>query len=150
MARWHYQGDISLEHGGTFMRFTEWKHGYAEVVEVTDLDSATGFPGAVLIEERTVIIDRPEYWSQALGVIGATLIEGDAIEDNGKATYRKGSLAWRMCLTYALSAYGYYDGERNECVQPERDCPIRHDGWKAKRIRSLKRFVRREFLGYAR
>ena len=25
MARWHYQGDINLEYGGTFMDLSEWK-----------------------------------------------------------------------------------------------------------------------------
>ena len=149
MTRWYYQGDNNLEHGGTFFDLSDWKHGYVNIVEVTDLDSAIGFAGAMLIEARTVSVDDKRRWSESLGVIGATLEDNDDINDNGRAHYRKGSKAWRMCLVYALSVYGYYDTERSEAVQPERDCPVKYDGWEATRIRSLRSYVRREFLGLA-
>jgi hypothetical protein len=150
--RWAYQGDVSLEYGGTFIDFSDWKHGYVSVVEVSDLDSGCGFRGAVLIEERTVITDRKENWTSALSVIGASLLPNGDISDNGKATYRKNTRAWRWCLAYALNAYGCYDTDRSETVQPEPDGPLSFDGWKATRIRSngLRGYVRREFLGLAR
>jgi hypothetical protein len=144
-------GDISLEHGGTFFDFSEWKHGYVNVVEVTDLDSGCGFRGAILIEERTVCTDKKDRWQSALSVIGASLLPNGDIDDNGRPI-PKGSLAWRMCLVYALNSYGTYDTERAETVQPEPDGPLSYDGWKATRIRSngLRSYVRREFLGLAR
>jgi hypothetical protein len=41
--RWRYMGDISLEHGGTFFDFSEWKHGYVNVVEVQILTRVADF-----------------------------------------------------------------------------------------------------------
>jgi hypothetical protein len=149
--RWHYTGDINLEHGGTFINFSDLKYGYANVVEVTDLDSAIGFSGAILIEERTVITDHKERWPSALSTIGASLLPNGDIDDNGRPI-RKDSLAWRMCLVYALSAYGHYDTDRSETLQPDPDGPLSFDSWKATRIRSngLRAYVRREFLGLSR
>jgi hypothetical protein len=149
--RWRYMGDVSLEHGGTFFDLSEMQHGYATTVEVTDLDSATGFRGAILIEERTVITDHKERWPSALSTIGASLLPNGDIDDNGHAL-RKDSLGWRMCLVYALSPYGHYDTERSETVQPDPDGKLKFDGWQATRIRSngLRSYVRREFLGLSR
>jgi hypothetical protein len=151
MTRWHYMGDVNLEYGGSFTDLSEWDNGYATVIEVTDLDSATGFPGAMLIEERTVTIDMPECWQESLSCIGANLLPNGDISDNGRVLV-KNTLGWRMCLVYALSAYGHYDTERSEVVQPCPDQPLDKDGWHATRIRSngLRSYVRREFLGLAR
>jgi hypothetical protein len=149
--RWYYQGDVSLEYGGTFMRFAEWKHGYAEVVEVTDLDSGCGFRGAVRIEERSINIEDKSRWNSALNCIGATLLPNDDICYGERITYRKNSHAWRMCLVYALNCYGYYDENRSETVQPDPTGPLKFDGWRATRIRrNLRSYVRREFLGLSR
>ena len=152
MARWHYQGDINLEYGGTFIDLSEWKHDYVNIVEVTDLDSACGFRGAILVESKSVGIDRPDTWPQALQVIGCELLPDGSISDNGRSTYRKNSLAWKLCLVYALHGYGYGDTDKSETVQPCPDCPKKFDGWQATRIRSngLRAYVRREFLGLAR
>lgn len=150
--RWHYQGDINLEYGGTFMNFADWKHGYANVVEVTDLDSACGFAGAVLIEERTVTIDDASRYAGALSTIGATMLPNGDIDDNGQTTYRKNTLAWRMCLVWALNAYGAHEIDRSDVVQPDRSEPVKFEGWHATRIRSdsLRAFVRKQYLGYRR
>jgi hypothetical protein len=144
-------GDISLEHGGTFFDFSDMKHGYATTVEVTDLESAIGFSGAILVEERSVITDQKERWPEALSTIGASLLPNGDIADN-KRTLRKDSLGWRMCLVYALSSYGYFDTHRSETVQPDPDGPLSHDNWQATRIRSngLRAYIRREFLGLSR
>jgi hypothetical protein len=149
--RWHYQGDINLEYGGTFFDFSEWKHGYATIVQVEDLDSACGFRGAILIEERTVTIDRKERYASALSTIGATMLANGDIDDNGH-TMRKNSLAWRMCLAYALNSHGPYDVERSDTVQPDRSESTKFDGWTATRIRSgtLRSFVRKQYLGFRR
>jgi hypothetical protein len=147
---WHYQGDMSLEYGGTFTRLREWRHGYVEVCEVTDLGSACGYRGAILIEMRTIAIDRKDRWEGALPVIGCTLAPNGDIVDNGRSTYRKRSLAWHLCLVHALNAYGYHDTDRSEVIQLDRDGAMQHDGWRAeKRLRSnasLRNYVRREFL----
>jgi hypothetical protein len=149
--RWRYMGDVNLEYGGTFFDFSDMKHGYVTTVEVTDLDSATGFRGAILIEERTVITDQKERWPSALSTIGASLLPNGDIDDNGR-TLRKGSLGWRMCLVYSLSSYGYCDTDRSETIQPDPDGPLKYDGWEATRIRSngLRPYIRREFLGLSR
>jgi hypothetical protein len=149
--RWYYMGDINLEHGGTFFNFSDMKHGYVTTVEVIGLGSAIGFPGAILIEERTVIMDRKEKWASALSTIGASLLPNGDIDDNGDPI-RKATLAWRMCLAYALSGYGCFDTERSETLQPNPSGPLSHDGWHATRIRSngLRGYVRREFLGLSR
>lgn len=122
--KWHYTGDVSLEHGGTFIDFSEWKHGYVNVVEVTDLDSGCGFRGASLIEERSITIDDRSRWSAALSTIGASLINNDDICDNDSEPYKRDSFAWRMCLVYALNAYGAYDIDWEEvdmCDDTEED-----------------------------
>jgi hypothetical protein len=151
MAKWYYQGDINLEYGGNFMQFDEWKHGYVNCVEITDLDSACGARGMILIEERTIIVDMPEKHASALSVIGASILPNGDIDDNGRII-KKNTHAWRWCLAYALNAYGLHDMDRSVVVQPDRSEPIDHDGWHAERIRSdgLRAYVRRNFLGLKR
>lgn len=151
--RWHYMGDVNLEHGGTFFNFSDMQHGYAKTVEIYEIPTATGlYPGAMLIGERTVSFDCKELWPSALSCIGASLLpNGDIGDDTGKPL-RKGTHAWRMCLVYALLSYGEYDTQRSEAVQPNPDGPLSFDGWQATRIRSngLRSYIRREFLGFTR
>lgn len=151
MTRWHYMGDINLEYGGYFFDFSEVRHGYATVIEVTDLDSACGFRGAVMVEEKTVTMDRKDRWNGALSTVGASVLPNGDIDDNG-CTLRKDSLAWRKCLAYALIAAGAVDTERSDILQLDRTAPVTFDGWTAERIRSngLRGYVRREFLGLTR
>lgn len=148
--RWTYSGDVNLEYGGTFYRLGEWGEGYVTAVEVTDLDSACGFTGAVEIAEFSIVVDRPERWGEALPVIGARLLDDGAIDDNGTRLERD-SREWRLCLVYALKAHGYYDRDRSETLQLDSSEPMEsRDGWKAdKRLRGnakLCRYVRREWL----
>lgn len=146
--RWRYQGDINIEHGGTFIDFREWKHGYVDCVEVTDLDSACGARGMILVESRSIIVDCPDTWQSALGVIGAKLLPS-GIEDNGQFL-KRGTLAYRWRLAYALNAYGRYDSERSEVLQPDYGESVDFESWHATRVRSVMRHIRREFLGYSR
>ena len=53
---WAYSGDVNLEYGGLFVNLDNVRYGYADVVEVTDLDSACGAAGMVLIEKGSVTI----------------------------------------------------------------------------------------------
>jgi hypothetical protein len=150
MTRWKYMGDLNLEYGGTFYDFSSWKWGYVNAVEITDMDSACGWSGAIMIESISINIERSkEDQERALQVIGATFLPNGDINDNGR-TIAKGTAAWRFCLTYACQAYGYKDADRTEFVQCEPGAPMAFDGWKAdKKLRrnaSLKNYVRREFL----
>ena len=143
-------GDLSLAYGGTFYNFSDWKDGYVSAVEVTDLDSACGFDGAVLIEPKTIIIREGADLHTALGVIGASLLPNGDIDDNGKIV-KKGTATWRFIATYACQSYGHYDPEDgSQVVQLDKDGPMEFEGWKAiKRLRanaSLENYVRREFL----
>ena len=149
--RWKYMGDVNLYHGGTFYDFSTWKDGYVKAVEVTDLDSACGFPGAVLIERKTINVERRDLvqLDRALAVIGAKLLANGDIDDNGRVI-KKGTSQHRFVQTYACQSYGYCDEDTSQVVQLEKDAPMTFDGWKAeKRLRvnaSLENYVRREFL----
>lgn len=151
MVRWHYQGDINLEHGGLFVEFSEWRHGYVNAVDVTDLDSATGAPGMMLIESKSILIDQTERYADVLSVIGASLLPNGDIDDNGHVIH-KNTLAWKWYLVYAHNAYGRYNTDRSEVVQPDPTGPLAYNGWQATRIHSnaLRSFVRKQFLGLAR
>ena len=155
MTRWIYQGDINLEYGGIFFDLSDWKHGYVNAVEVTDLASACGFEGALLIESKSIKgTDDNERVSKALDCIGAKFVDRDGgdIDMGDGHVLRKGSQGFKLCVAYSLNAYGYADVDRSETVQPNRDCKTQFDGWSAERIRSngLRAYVRKEFLGLSR
>lgn len=52
---WAYVGDVNLYHGGTAVR-VDRSGGYADVVEATDLESAIGQEGCIMIERGTVVL----------------------------------------------------------------------------------------------
>ena len=150
--RWKYQGDVNLQHGGTFYDFSDWQYGYVSAVEVTNLDSAAGFTGAVLIEPMSIVIERSaEQLAQALSLIGAKLLPNGDIDDNGSIIKRR-TAAHRFCIAYACQSYGYADREteNSEILQLDREAPMAKEGWTAtKRLRanaSLENYVRRNFL----
>lgn len=149
-VRWHYQGDVNLYHGGIFMDFSDWKYGYASVVEVTDLDSACGFRGAVMIEKKAVMPDSSNN-AAALACCGMTLDAKGNIQD-GTQTYEKDTLAYRMALVYALNAYQGGDVEESAILQLDRDEPTQFENWEAERLirGTLDGYVRRNFLGLSR
>jgi hypothetical protein len=52
---WYYCGDVSAEYGGIWIRH----YGdYCDAYEITDLDSACGFRGAIIIENKSACISR--------------------------------------------------------------------------------------------
>lgn len=56
-----YVGDCNIEHGGLFYDTTNWSnYGYATALRITDLDSACGFPGGIIIERITILKDKLE------------------------------------------------------------------------------------------
>jgi hypothetical protein len=52
---WSYVGDVNLYHGGTAVR-VDRSGGYADVVEMSDLDSAIGQEGCVILERGSVVL----------------------------------------------------------------------------------------------
>lgn len=156
MVRYKYMGDVNLEYGGTFYNFSDWRWGYVNAVEITDLDSACGFRGAVLIEQITINVKRPgAELDRALDVIGAKMVNTHArrpvgdILDNGRLLM-KDTAAWRWCIAYACQAYGHKDVDKFEVVQLEKDGALQFDGWRAeRRLRqgaSLRNYVKNNWL----
>ena len=129
-----YVGDVNIEYGGMFIDTSDVEHGYAEVLRVTDLDSACGAEGLVMIERLTVILDNKDINVKALDSCGML---GE-------------SVGW-LGLIESVVFYGYYD-----CVEdftgPHRWIVVTSDytgnkqswdGWKPDRdmtVRLHKRF----------
>ncbi len=56
LTNWEYIGDVNLEYGGCFVRHDLNENGfpyYSEVIEIIDLDSATGANGLTAINFMT-------------------------------------------------------------------------------------------------
>jgi hypothetical protein len=53
-SKWHFSGDVNLEYGGTFIDLSTFMDGYCSAVKLTDLDSACGFTGAVMVEHVVI------------------------------------------------------------------------------------------------
>ena len=115
MSNWQYFGDLNIEYGGTFAEIDpqHFKWGYCNVVRVTDLDSATGYRGGVLIEKVTVNIDAKRI-KQALPTVGLT------IRDLQKM---KGQASKLYAMVDALLTYAYFDTDQSEVVQTEEGHP---------------------------
>lgn len=137
MTSYEYCGDVNLEHGGAYIDLSTWDDGYCSAVRVTDLDSACGFTGAVLIE-HVVINGTTDSASirQALRSCGYDWSNWHRVP----AAERKRNL--RHALADALMSYGFtdpddswdgYQSHHTEVVQLETDGPMSFDGWKADR-----------------
>jgi hypothetical protein len=129
----HYSGDVNLEHGGFFANLDDWHSGYADVLRVTDLDSACGFDGAVMIERLAVII--PTNIKEAKRIYSSCGWENGLPGDTSES--RKMAII-DACLSYG--AYDPHDGWDNYhtgyllIVQTESDPdfgPMKFDGWMA-------------------
>lgn len=142
MRDWHYCGDVSLKYGGAYIDLSTWNDGYCDAVRVTDLDSACGFTGAVLIEHMVINgTNNAERIRVALKCVGGLSAR------NWHATGRKETIkaSLRHAIADALLCYGYADPDDSwdnycssysEIIQLENDGPMVFDGWKAdKRLR---------------
>lgn len=120
---WMFSGDVSLVYGGIYVRVTPW--GYADVVEVTDLDSACGFEGAVLIEKGSANLP------SSLKVIRAVMASCGWTQ--GRRSLPKE--ARRAMLFECLWRYGHRDVDESEVVQTEEGAPMENrEGWKAEKF----------------
>ncbi|MHB9081678.1 MAG: hypothetical protein ACYC3X_29780 [Pirellulaceae bacterium] len=112
LTAYRYMGDINLTCGGMFVNLENWGYGYADVVEVTDLASACGCVGQLLlVEHKTVLTERWskqghgeivsywDNWKSALSCCGPTPRDLLTLDLEGK----------RWALVSALSGYGRYD-----------------------------------------
>lgn len=113
-------GDI--RYGALFIR--DEGH-YADVVEVTDLDSATETTGMVLIEQGSLSIEyagnfaaQRRRFRSAIDTIGSPSLTGLTRQNA------------RMLAYSALWEYGYRDIEESH-VLAERDVDQKQDGWEA-------------------
>lgn len=136
LAPWFYSGDVNLEHGGAFFKYDEsdWRNDYMDQVAVTDLDSACGFDGAVLVERFTILRRKGKEGRQALeccGQVGELRAYGDTPAERRRSVV----LAYAECL----ASYGYrdpggdYSSGDAHTFQLDRSAPTTFDGWTAER-----------------
>lgn len=128
---WLYCGDISAERGGIWIKHCG---DYAEAIEITDLDSAVGFNGAVMIERKSVglyvrqLSEAKKRIRSALSVYGWTY---STLRRECSTKERRKAEVWR-----AMLAYGYGDSDIVETLQLEPDGPMAFDGWTADRTQT--------------
>lgn len=62
---WHYVGDVSIEHGGTWFNLSTWDHGYIPFLRVEDINDYA--EGAVALTQGTIYgTDDREVMADAL------------------------------------------------------------------------------------
>lgn len=110
-------GDISLSHGGLFV--ADQGHGWAEVVEVTDLDSAVGTTNLVLVEQGQVTIPyrlsaARQAFRQSWQSCGPGSCQDGALSGLDRPTAR-------MLAFAAMWEYGHRDVERCWTIATDRE-----------------------------
>jgi hypothetical protein len=124
-GEWNYSGDVSMVYGGFFVKcdYQEFRWGYLNYVEVTDLDSACGARGMCLIERGNVngTTDK-ERIRKGMACVGMTARDLLRMPNNS---------ARMAAIAYALRSYGYMDVDDSEVVQTEEGAPMKFDGWTA-------------------
>jgi len=115
-------GDVNVLYGGLWIQ----DHGdYADVVEVTDLDSAAGATNMVLVSIGSV------------GLYGRNLAENrqrlDTALESGMGKDALASIAdrkhRRLAAWAALWEYGYRDIDQEHTIATDRDWQGNRDGW---------------------
>lgn len=144
---WTYSGDVSLEYGGTFFKLdpADLQYGYCSAIRVTDLASACGFDGAVMIERITILgLDDKARISSALDCCGW-------LDESADISFASAI----MQAADGLLGYGYYDPDSDpwtpatRVFQMERDGALEFDGWRAERWtsrRDLRAWILAEML----
>jgi hypothetical protein len=140
---WSYTGDVNPVYGGVYIKVDpkEYRWGYLEAVEVTDLASACGAPGMILVEAFTVVIDRQgksrHYVRKALESCGVGVHEAARLfwKDREAFMYEVA----RACMSYGRRdprqpAHMWDDTPQSMVVQTERGEPMEWDGWKAEKF----------------
>ena len=122
---WNYRGDVNISNGGMFIRIDE-REKYAEVVRITDLDSACGFTGAVMIEHLTAFdFSNPKKLENVSNSCGIPLTYSAVMNDFES-------------IVEGFIEYGYFDKDESwdnyrepyiEIVQTIQGEPKVFDGW---------------------
>jgi hypothetical protein len=134
--RWHYSGDINIEHGGLFWR-EDGAEDYVLAVQVTPCSDAGGPDNMFWVEAGSIYLPSdPERRKSALDCIGA---------DSANPT--------RWELVEACHAYNGLEEDERRVVQIGRTANRACSGFGdlapdnvLRANASLERFVRREFL----
>ncbi|MEQ6332986.1 hypothetical protein [Sphingobium sp. MK2] len=130
---WLYLGDASIREGGLAVT-VDRTFGFATIVEATDLDSATGCAGAVLLQRGTVILDRLNLRQRrnlrsAMQTVDQTMAALRA-EYQGDEKWKRMAL-----LAYAKWIYGERDEDSPRVLVHDREafdeaCETgRFEGW---------------------
>jgi hypothetical protein len=112
-------GDVNIEYGGVWIKD---QGEYADWVELTDLDSATGTRGMVLLEFGSV------------GLYGRTFADNlnrfrNAIQGMSLKgiNHKNGRLVgWAQ-----LRSYGYGDTDSRLVIRTDPASPVKQEGWEA-------------------
>lgn len=97
----HYNGDVNIEHGGTYYALDTFKYDYVDAVRVTPCSDAGGPDNVFWVETVTIILRDPdsEQAKRALDSCGPGLDEYNKLSKSHR----------RHALTLALLSYGCYD-----------------------------------------
>jgi hypothetical protein len=124
-----YIGDMNLVNGGIFIEIpNSFDQDYAEVVKITDLNSAIGYYDATLIESGSIYMGG-DWFERAASCIGAKLLDDESIDDNG-TILAPDTLAHWLCQALAIDAYMGIESARTETVAFDADTPESFNGWK--------------------
>jgi hypothetical protein len=109
-GKWFYVGDRNILEGGTAVRVNRM-FGYADVVEMTDMGSAAGCDGAVLMTTGSVVLDRAKLtdrrrFRSALQTCGLTMAELGKMDRDTRSAE----------LARAVWVYGFRDEESRVLV----------------------------------
>jgi hypothetical protein len=117
---WHYTGDVSIEHGGTFYHFDDFKYGYVNAWRVQPCSDAGGPDNEFWIEELTVIIDPhgSTQRRQCMACVGLT-----TAQLHEATRYQR-----RHMLFNAALSYGRYDQLRTTHIRIGKKAPY-DQGW---------------------
>lgn len=129
--------DVSLVHGGLFVR--DEGH-YADVVEVTDLDSATGTTEMVMVEQGSCSIEYASSFAKQRELLAHALA---ACGPERSELVRMPRAMRRAAAYAALWSYGHGDTEHTHVLTTDRTAPRVQDGWEAEgRVNGSKGLVR--------
>jgi len=124
-----YVGDINLEYGGMYIDLDGFNDGYADVIRITDLDSAMVWKGAILIESLTTDCSNDNKIKDSLKCCGLSDTKCDKRTKTGK-----------LMIVESLIHYGHYDSNSIDYISPQKeililtdDAEIEFDDWKADR-----------------
>lgn len=126
---WLYSGDVNAQYGGIWIKH---EGDYASFVRITDLDSACGFTGAVMIERGSTGLYARNLRENIARVKSA--MECCGLEVSQLASMPRN--AARAHIWDALISYGISDieDENTEILQLEPGEPMSFESWTAARV----------------